>query len=102
MGALFLHGGNMEKESILNELKKNEEGKFILPLLSPIQFGEKKIEELHLSEPKAKHLRGLSGSPNMDEILNVIGKLAAQPDSVIDDLSMKDTNRAAEFFAAFE
>lgn len=92
----------MKKESILKELKKNEEGKYILPLAKPIKWGDKDILELHLDEPKAKHLRGLSASPNMDEILNVIGKLAGQPDSVIDDLSMKDTNRAAEFFAAFE
>tara|TARA_Y100000310_G_scaffold243676_1_gene248265 strand:- start:33636 stop:33917 length:282 start_codon:yes stop_codon:yes gene_type:complete len=90
-----------EKE-ILKELKKDKEGKYILPLSTPITWGSAQITELNLEEPKAKHLRGLSGSPNMDEILGVIGKLAGQPDSLIDELSMKDTNKAAEFFAAFE
>lgn len=90
-----------KKESdILKELKQKD-GKYILPLSSPIKHGQSEISELELSEPKAKHIRKMPTNPIMDDVLKICGSLAAQPDSVIDELSLKDCNRLAEFFGAF-
>lgn len=86
----------------LEELKRDEDGKYIVELQSPIKFGDRTINHLAMSEPKAKHLRKLPSDPGMDDILNVVGDLCAEPDSVIDELSMKDVNTCAEFFQAFE
>ena len=90
------------KKLDIKKLKRNEKGQYILPLEIPVPFGKETITELHLDEPKAKHLRGLSSDPGMDEILSVIALLSHQPDSVIDELSMKDTALAGEFFGSFE
>jgi len=88
-------------KTILDTLKKTEDGKYILPLKNPVTIGTKKVDELHLEEPRAKHLRGLSSNPGMSEVLDVIAKLAGEMDAVIDELSMEDTNRASEYFGAF-
>lgn len=90
-----------KEEFDLSKLKIVD-GKYVLPLSRPIQFGETKITEFHLDEPRAKHLRDFPANPKMDDILKVVGSLAQQPDSVIDELSMKDTNSCTEFFSAFD
>ena len=90
------------KEFKVEDLKQNEEGKYILPLKKPVKYGPETIKELLLDEPKAKHLRTLSGDPNMDEILKIVADLANQPDSLIDELSMGDATNASEFFGSFE
>lgn len=93
-----------EKKSetnILSELKKVD-AKWVFPLSEPIsRNATEKITELLLDEPKAKHIRQMPTSPIMDDILQVMGSLAQQPDSVMDELSMRDTNRLGEYFSAF-
>tara|TARA_R110000803_G_scaffold162194_1_gene225796 strand:+ start:9846 stop:10148 length:303 start_codon:yes stop_codon:yes gene_type:complete len=87
----------------VTKLKKNDEGKYILPLKKPIDWGsDGMVKQLELSEPKAKHLRQLSSDPGMDEILNIVADLAGQPDAFIDELSMGDATNACEFFGSFE
>lgn len=92
----------MEKKetNILSELEQKD-GKYILPLSCPIQHGQREIKELTLSRPKAKHIRKMPTNPIMDDVLKICGALAAEPDSVIDELELKDCNRLAEFFGAF-
>jgi len=84
-----------------DKLKKTDDGKWILPLTESIQWGEKKVTELHLSRPKAKHMRILSGDPDMDEMLGIVAALSGQPDGLIDELEIADATRACEFFGSF-
>jgi hypothetical protein len=86
--------------TILNDLEQRD-GKYVMPLSRPIQHGQREIKELLLSEPKAKHIRKMPTNPIMDDVLKICGALAAEPDSVIDELPLKDCNRLAEFFGAF-
>jgi len=98
----FFKGLEMEeKELNVKELKRTEDGKYILPLESPFNYGERKVDSLNLTEPKTKHLRRLPAAPKMDDMLKIVGDLAGEPDSLIDELSMKDGAKAAEFFSAF-
>ena len=92
----------MKKETeILESLERNQDGKYILKLNSPFQYGQREVKELLLSEPKAKHIRKMPTNPIMDDILKICGSLAGEPDSLIDELSLKDCNRLAEFVGAF-
>ena len=92
---------NEENETtILDELEQKD-GKYILPLKKPIKHGQREITELQLVEPQAKHIRKMPTKPNMNDVLQACGRLAGEPDSVIDELSLKDCNRLAEFFGAF-
>ena len=93
----------MEKKetNILQELQRTQEGKYILPLSSPIKHGQREVTELHLSELKAKHIRKMPTNPTMDDVLKVCGQLAAEPDSLIDELSLKDCNKLSEYVQAF-
>lgn len=91
-----------EKKSEFDLAKLEKRGeKYVLPLSKAIQYGKKEVIELLLDEPKAKHIRQMPTSPIMDDVLQVCGKLAGEPDSLIDELSLKDCNNLAEFFGAF-
>lgn len=92
---------NGDKKNILDRLEKNKDGKYILPLLSPVKFGEDTISSLELDEPRAKHIRNLPGNPIVDDILKICADLAHQPDSVIDELCMKDVGALTDYFEAF-
>ncbi len=88
------------KEEILSQFEMRD-GKYVHKLSEPIQFGEEKITEFVLQKPKAKHIRSMPQKPGMDAVLKIVGKLAAQPDKVIDELEMVDVNILAEYFGAF-
>lgn len=88
------------KEQILSQFELRD-GKYVHKLSEPIQFGEEKITEFELQKPKAKHIRSMPQNPGMDAVLKIVGKLAAQPDKVIDELSMEDVNILSEYFSAF-
>ena len=87
----------------MNNLDKftEKDGKYTYKLLSPIQFGSKLIAELELVEPKAKHIRMLPSNPLTDDTLKIVGNLCGQPDSFIDELSLKDANELSSFIEAF-
>lgn len=89
-----------KETDILNELEQKD-GKYILPLSKEINYGQRVVKELHLSEPKAKHIRKMPTNPIMDDVLKICGSLAGEPDSLIDELTLKDCNKLAEFFGAF-
>lgn len=90
-----------DEKNILETLEKNKDGKYILPLSAPVTFGEDTITELLLDEPKAKHIRNLPGDPIVDDVLKICADLAHQPDSVIDELNMKDVGKLTDYFEAF-
>lgn len=91
----------MGEKSILDDLEKNSDGKWIVPLTDPITWGKEKISHFEMVEPRAKHLRNLTSDPTMDEILKIVADLAGQSDAAIDLLCMKDTDTVSEFFGAF-
>lgn len=88
------------KEEILKKFELRD-GKYVHKLKEPVLFGKETITEFELQKPKAKHIRSMPQSPGMDAVLKIVGKLAAQPDAVIDELSMEDVNILSEYFAAF-
>lgn len=89
------------QEQILESFERLENGKYLFKLTEKIVQGSKEITEFELFKPKARHMRQMPSNPKTDDILKIIGALAAQPDSVIDELSISDMNSLAEFFGAF-
>lgn len=107
MAPIYSGGLDMEeevektKEEILKSFEKNENGKYVYKLKEHINHGSEKITEFILDTPKAKHVRSMPAKPGMGAVLNIIGKLANQPNSVIDELGFEDMNVLAEYFSAF-
>ena len=67
----------------------------VLKLQDPIEYGAEVIAELSIQKPRAKHFKRLSfEAPSFAEMLDVLGQLAGQPPSVIDELSWEDTQAA--------
>lgn len=67
-----------------------------LELQTPVQFGSREIRELELREPRAKDMRSLKGEMTFGDLLDLVGALAGEPQSVIDMLSPNDARRAVE------
>lgn len=88
------------KEEILAKFEKKDD-KYIYKLKESVKFGEETILEFSLFTPKAKHIRDMPSKPKMSDILDIIGKLSAQPKVVIDNLAIEDVNALAEYFSAF-
>lgn len=88
------------KEEILSQFELKD-GKYVHKLSLPIVFGSETITHFEMQTPKAKHIRTMPQKPGMDAVLKIVGKLAAQPDKVIDELEMADVNILAEYFGAF-
>lgn len=88
------------KEEILAQFEERD-GKYIYKLKEPIQFGSETITEFELQRPKAKHIRNMPMKPTMGDMIDVVGKLAAQPKKVVDELSQDDLMICVEFYGAF-
>ena len=73
----------------------------VLKLKEPIQVGSEQITELKFRKMKAKDIRNLPAAPNTGDLLNIAGKLCAQPPSVIDELGMEDTVEVLEVVSSF-
>jgi len=72
-----------------------------IKLSSPIHAGSEPIQELVVREPKAKDMRTLPSAPTTGDLLNLAGKLCAQPPSVIDQLSIPDMQKVLEAVSSF-
>lgn len=59
-------------------------------LKEPIKQGSEIISELEMRKPKAKDFRGMSMNPDVGALLDLAGKLCAQPKSVMDELGVED------------
>jgi len=69
----------------------------IVKLDSPIQFGSESIAEITLRKPVAGDLKGFPlKDQEVDDVLNLISKLSAQPASVIEKLDVEDFMKVAD------
>lgn len=64
-----------------------------ITLKHPIEHGNETISVLNIQQPKAKHLRDMPIEPNTGDLLDLAAKLAKQPPSVIDELTMYDMTK---------
>ena len=62
-----------------------------IELKEPIKFGSETISKLVFRKPKAKDFRDLKMPLSVGELLDLAGKLSAQPKPVIDELGVEDT-----------
>lgn len=68
-----------------------------LKLEYPVEYGEELISELRLPRPKGKHFRQFNmEEASMSDMMDMLGKLAGQPPSVIDELDFSDLQRGFE------
>lgn len=72
-----------------------------IKLTTPIQYGTETISELELRAPKAKDMRGLPLNMDMDSMLMLASRCAAQPPSVIDELEFDDLTAVMEAIGSF-
>lgn len=70
-------------------------------LKEPVEFGKEKIEKLEFRAPKAKDFRKLPLQPNMGDMLDLAGRLANQPPSVMDEISAEDMMRVLDIVGKF-
>ncbi|MBE9542500.1 MAG: phage tail assembly protein [Proteobacteria bacterium] len=80
---------------------KRKDNKYIIELSDPFEYGKERVTQLEITEPKAKHIRQMPASPKTDDMLKIIGQLCGQPDSAIDELSLRDVAKLTDFFEAF-
>lgn len=73
-----------------------------IPLKYPVEHGQETITELvFMRRPKAKDFKGLPLQLGFDEIIKILGRLTAQPPSVIDELDTADLMEAVEVVTDF-
>ncbi len=72
-----------------------------VPLQEPVQYGSESITELVLQQPRGKHLRRFPDQPEIGDFLDLAGKLAGQPPSVMDELTVVDVMSVADAVAGF-
>jgi hypothetical protein len=79
------------------------EGRSVIPLAFPVKAHGEEISELRLRRPKAKHLKGLKvrqgagGTElSMEDMIQLISKLADIPASSADELDMADLQTVGE------
>lgn len=74
----------------------------IVTLKKPIQLGSETISKLEFREPVAKDLRKLPlDAMSMGVMLDLAGDLCAQPNHVIDQLGMADTQQVLGVVGGF-
>ncbi|WP_027367402.1 phage tail assembly protein [Desulfocurvibacter africanus] len=74
----------------------------VITLKHPIQQGSQTITELTFERRlKAKDFKGLPTSLGFDEMFLLIGRLSAQPPSVIDELDTEDLMSCMEVVKGF-
>lgn len=59
-------------------------------LKEPIKQGSEIISELEMRKPKAKDFRGMPVQPGVSDLLDLAGRLCAQPKSIMDELGVED------------
>ena len=76
--------------------------KITVQLKYPIQAHGEEVHELSFpSRCKARHMRGLTESPTMDDILDKLANLAQIPKSAIDEVDKVDVMNLIEFYGHF-
>lgn len=75
--------------------------KIKLKLLKPIEQGSEKITHFEFREPLGKDLRDFPLDMKSGDLLDLASALCAQPKSVMDKLSAKDTMKVLEIVSVF-
>jgi len=70
-------------------------------LTKPIENGSETITELVFREMVAGDLRGINSSDQFGSMLDLAGKLCAQPTNVINKLGVKDTAAVVKVVSSF-
>lgn len=70
-------------------------------LREPISIGSQTIDQLEFRKPKAKDFRQLPLDPKFGDMLTLAGKIAGQPDVVMDELCTEDMMAVVEAVAGF-
>lgn len=81
--------------------KTNADGRMVVALKHPVQFGSEKITRLEFKRPKARHFRGLPLEPKVGDIMDLMARLADVPPSVIDELEPEDLEAASSIVGGF-
>ena len=72
------------------EPKKNADGTVTVKLEYPVEFGDEKITHFTFKRPKAKHMMNLTSDPKFGELIQLAGKIAGYPQSVMKELDGAD------------
>lgn len=80
----------------------DENGRTVYPLKKPIQRGSETISELRFRKLKAKDLRSFPiEGRTMGHMLDIVGKVCAQPPDVMDELSAEDLQEVSSIVGVF-
>jgi len=87
----------------MSDKKSEPEIAKVIELEVPIELPNGEIiKQLNLIRPKAKHLRKMPGEGmTVGDMLTLAGKLARQPNHVIDELDGKDIEKVTEAIGDF-
>lgn len=72
-----------------------------LKLAKPVTIGEETIEKLEFKELKARHIRGISAKPKMEDFFQLISISTGVGISFINEMSIPDVQRAIEVVSNF-
>lgn len=71
-------------------------------LKTPVKYGDKTVTEVHFTEPKMKHLKGIDLSKgDVGDTLKLAGKISDQPSQVFDEMDMADGLAVVEIVNGF-
>ncbi len=74
-----------------------------LTLLHPFPFGTERgeVTELTFQRLKGKHIKKLSGTPTMADLLDLASKSACEPPALFDEMDAEDVLRVTEVIGDF-
>lgn len=71
-------------------------------LKHPLQVEDLQLDEIHLAEPRAKHLRALDREAGEGaKTLRLIAELSGLPIHVVDEIHLEDLNTVAGFLEPY-
>lgn len=92
----FKHNTNLKYKKTMSNKKKQITKEVTVPLLLPLEFGDKQINSIVIKRAKYKHLMGVD-IENSDELMNVfVRKRSDLPDNLVDELDFVDVANIIE------
>lgn len=91
-------------EDLIQEglVTQNEDSTLTVKLHLPFDFGERRVETLKIRRPKAKDLRKMPAEKiALGDMLDLIGRLTAEPKPLIDEIEVKDVTLLSEVVQHF-
>lgn len=61
-----------------------------IPLKYPVKFGGEEITEVVLQPLTGRHIRGLSTSPSMDDLIRIASKASGLSEKIFEKMRTKD------------